>query len=288
VIFKVNLLNEHTGQTYQVKIKPVDNLLGRSWTALLKEAIDKGFEVSEPDRIYSLNDEWSKERIIEELQKRIEIVNMYDDNRIPFDLTSREWDQDLFNELHRFFEDFMHPDSGEPHEFYWHGPKMVKQAIREFNVLIHRYEQFENLGCPKINVSIHQRPTRDMVQEECELFGWGINNGDVTLKYCHHGKHLVDYWNDEDDHIGDKNILPQFAISSDFKIYFCDTYGKRREKEFFDWMDERKEFLESINIIKDDPMLTTGLGVVGKVIGNPNLIKDELFGVTKIMDVTYE
>jgi hypothetical protein len=286
--FILYLLNANTNVTHKIKIKPIDNILGHSWSILLKEAIDKNLKISEPDRIYALNDEWSKEKIVQELQERIDIVNMYQDNRIPFVLLSKEYNQDLFNKLHRFFEDFMHPDSGEPHNFYMTAHPYVKNAIREFNVLIHRYEQHDNIKCPKINVSIHDRPTRDMVADECKLFGWNIKSGDVTLKYCHHGKHLYDYWKDKDDHIGDKNILPQFKISSDFKIYFGGTYKNKKKKEFYKWMDSEKEFLNSLGIVKDDPMLTIGLGVVGKVVGDINKIKNDIYGITDIIKVEYE
>ena len=291
--FTLHLLNGETNTTHDIKIIPTNDPIGKKWSALLIEAIDNNLPISEPDRIYDLNDKWSDQNMITFLQEQIDIINEFDTGRIPFNLNEQVITRDLFNELHTYFENFMHVDGGESHDFYWNAPNDIQWAIRNFNVGIHRYEQTSGLFYkgrknPKINISIEDRPTMVMSEEECAGFKWCVPAGSVVLKYCHHGKHLYDYWKDEDDHIGDKNIIPQFNISSDFKVYFRKTYGWRNELKFFSWMKLKEDFLEGIGIKQKDPMLTTGLGVVGNIEGDPDEEHDKIYGITKIIGVSYD
>jgi hypothetical protein len=287
MIFHLYLLNEKTGFLHKVDIEPVDNVLGQSWAALLKEAIlSKNCWLVETDRIYHLNDKWSPKNTIIKMNECIDIVNSYD-KIIDYKLDLNP-DQEAMNYLHTFFEHLRGKDE-DPPEWYINSPRHVKDAVTLFNVLIHRYEGFiSKRQTSKITVSYKNRPTREMTLEEKKNFYPMVKAGDVYLKYCHKGKDLLDVFKNQDDHIGDENILPQHKISSDFNIVLDNFIGKTTTKNLFIWLNEKKEFFKSININIDDPLITIGKGVVGKIITNDiEQLKNELFGVTKIHDITY-
>ena len=287
MIFHLHLLNEKTNQVHILDLEPYDNILGRAWSSLLKEAIEsKNCWLVETDRIYHLNDSWSKENILSRMQKCVDIVNIYD-NIIDADLNG-EVNQDMMNYLHTFFEKLRGKDE-DPPKWYLDAPRQVKDAVSEFNVLIHRYEAYDSMNNhAKITVGYKHRPTREMTLEEKKCFNLDLQPGEVYLKYCHKGKDLLDVFKDQDEHIGDENILPQHKISSDFNINFSWKMQEKRKEEFYRWLEENKSFLKSINIDIDDPSVTIGRGVVGKVIHNDmEELKKEIFGVTKIHNITY-
>jgi hypothetical protein len=127
-----------------------------------------------------------------------------------------------------------------------------------------------------------------MTLEEKKSFYPKVKAGDVYLKYCHKGKDLLDVFKDQDDHVGDENILPQHKISSDFNIVLDNFIGRNTSKNLFLWLANNKNYLKSIGIDINNPEITIGKGVVGKVITNDiEQLKKELFGVTKIHDITY-
>jgi hypothetical protein len=287
MIFHLHLLNEKTGSLHKVDIKPVDNILGQSWAALLKEAIlSKNCWLVETDRIYHLNDEWSPENTIIKMNECIDIVNSYD-KIIDYKLDLNP-NQEVMNYLHTFFEHLRGKDE-DPPEWYINSPRHVKDAVTLFNVLIHRYEGFiAKRQTAKITVNYKNRPTREMTLEEKKSFYPRVKAGDVYLKYCHKGKDLLDVFKDQDDHVGDENILPQHKISSDFNIVLDNFINRKTGLKLIDWLIEKKEFLKSINIDIEDPSTTIGKGVVGKIVCEDlEKLKNELFGVTKIHDITY-
>jgi hypothetical protein len=287
MIFHLHLLNEKTGSLHTIDIQPSNNVLGQSWSSLLKKAIlSKECWLVETDRIYHLNDEWSKDNIISKMKNCIKTVNDYD-NIINVNLDDNI-DQELMNHLHTFFEHLRGKDDNPP-MWYINAPRNVKDAVTSFNVLIHRYEGFiMNYKHGKITVSYKNRPTREMTLEEKSFFNLGMQPGDVYLKYCHKGKDLLDVFKDKDEHVGDENILPQHRISSDFNLNFSWFMAENRKNEFNEWLQNKKEFLKSINIDIEDPSITIGKGVVGKIITDDlKQLQDSIFGVTKIHDITY-
>jgi hypothetical protein len=292
MIFHLHLLNEKTGSLHTIDIQPSNNVLGQSWSSLLKKAIlSKECWLVETDRIYHLNDEWSKDNILAKMKNCIKTVNDYD-NIININLDDNI-DQELMNHLHTFFEHLRGKDDNPP-MWYINAPRNVKDAVTSFNVLIHRYEGFiMNYKHGKITVSYKNRPTREMTLEEKSYFNLDMQPGDVYLKYCHKGKDLLDIFKDKDEHVGDENILPQHRISSDFNLNFSWSWfmaenRKNEFNEFNEWLQNKKEFLKSINIDIEDPSITIGKGVVGKIITDDlKQLQDSIFGVTKIHDITY-
>lgn len=286
MMFHLHLLNENTNQVHIIDLEPYDNILGIAWSSLLKEAIDSNnCWLVETDRIYHLNDNWSKQNILSKMQDCINIINNYD-IIINTPLNAK---QETMNYFHALFVDLIGKDN-DLSEWYVNSPKNVQDAVSEFNVLIHRYEAYDSMNNhAKITVGYKNRPTREMTLEEKKCFNLDLRPGEVYLKYCHKGKDILTVFKDKDDHANDENIVPQYIITPDFNINFSRGMKEIRKIQFNNWLDLKKEFFNSIDINIDDPSTTIGRGVVGKVIhNNIDVLKKEIFGVTKIHDITYK
>ncbi len=279
MIFYLDLIKDDG--IYTLTIESNNTPLGKAWGQMLKDMVDSGISISEPERIYALNDKWNLNIIKEQLLGYIDIINDYKDNTIIY--------KDDLNYLHKYFEDFMRKDKPQ-HEFYIKSPKLVQRAIREFNILIHRYEHMERNKGGKIVVSLDNRPTRLMTPEEASEFNTKIEAGDVTLKYCHKGKKVIDIFIDgelDNKHVGNKNIIPQREISADFKIYFDNPFKPDFDLRFNKWLNQNIDFFKDIGIDFNDPTNTIGFGKVGKILGPIDIIEKELYGVKEIYNVRY-
>ena len=275
--FYLDLLKDD-GSKYTIEIEPINTNIGRAWTQLLRDAIDNGAMLTEPERIYSLNDKWSTKAIKKKLIECVNTVNSYKEGTIEY---KNNW-----NYLHRYFEDFMQPDN----IFYLSAPEHVQFAIREFNILIHRLEHQERNNNEKIVVTLNKRPRRLMTPEEASEFSLDLEDGDVVIKYCHKGKKVLDIFSDDEldnRHVSDTNIKPHKKISADFKIYLTQPISQNRKDEFHTWINENESFFNDLGIDFRDPLNTIGFGKCARIVGDIDKIKKEMYGVTKIDNVRY-
>lgn len=277
MIFFLDLL-KGDGSLYTLTIESGDSELGIAWAKLLKASIDNGAIVTEPERIYYLNDKWDPALITEEMIKCIHIVNSYKKDTIIY--------KDNLNYLHKYFEDFVQPGN----QFFDAAPTEVRQAIRELNILIHRLEHMARQRSEKIVVSLSKRPRYEMTIDQALEFKRDIIPGDVMIKYCHKGKKITDIFTDDEldnRHIGNNNIKPQKKISADFKIYLSDPTIAGFWDKFDIWINNNMKFFNDVGIDLNNPMNTIGFGKVGSIVGDINNIKKEIYGVTKIYNVRY-
>lgn len=175
-----------------------------------------------------------------ELQKQIDIVNAYKGDTITSNISS---DQDTLNYLHKFFEDLRGEiDTGTI--FYNNSPDHVKEAINQFNVLIHETEHLiRSSTTPTIVGTFCDRPRIPLEEKDYDLFTIKWKYGEVYINYCEVGKPLLDVFKDNDSHIGEDNIRPQEYYSADFMIKFGtefpDEYHKKRLLDFNNWYKEQ-------------------------------------------------
>jgi hypothetical protein len=264
-----------------IQFKECNHSLGQKWAAALRDHLDAGTYVAEPHRIYNLNQEWSEARIVTSLNECIDIVNNYKlviDYRIEGTMT-----QQVSNRLHHYFE-VLRGENESPNQFYVDAPRDVKNAIQEYNILIHRWEDLGASG--RIVVQLKDRPIFPL--EDDDYLHWNLNfqPGDIRLNYCHKGKPIWDVFKDGDDVVGDDNIRPQFCYSADFSVGF--NKGPGDVPQYHAWWEKMSPKLNQLGFYKNDPKCAVGLAVVGKIIGDPTEIKKEIYGTTKILGVRYD
>jgi hypothetical protein len=156
-------------------------------------------------------------------------------------------------------------------------PENVKQAVRDFNVLIHRMEGIllnPKKPSPRIVVTFKNPPKYNIPESYLDKFNFLQKPGDVCLNYAHVGKPLYDIYKDVDDQVDEKNIKPQSHWSANFQILFYKERG--HNSEYYKsvekwWSSSRSKKVRSLGFKKNDPKNAWGKLTVGKVKNWPNL-----------------
>jgi hypothetical protein len=202
---------------------------------------------------------------IREINKQIIAVNLYKPNTI--ENTISDYNQDLLNYLHKFFEILRGPvEIGT--KFYNEAPIEVKNAIDQFNVLIHECEHLlREKNQPTIVVTFQDRPRYELKDKDHQNFTFKWEFGTVYINYCEVGKPLLDVFKDQDSHVGLDNIRPLNYYSADFMIKFGpsvpEEYYQERSKNFQSWYSNQ-------NFNFDKSKLSLGLIPVAKILDARN------------------
>lgn len=265
-----------------IPFKESNHSLGQKWAKSLKEHIDKGYPVAQPNRIYNLNNNWSESTIIKKLNDCIDYINAYK-QFIDFKITNVKMTQDDSNRLHRYFE-LMRGENDQPKQFYKQSPEDIKRCIEEYNVLIHRWEVLGLQG--RIVVHLKDRPMFDLDDEDYQFWTLNYQPGDVRLNYCHKGKTIWDVYKDGDFHVGDDNIRPQSRYSPDFNITF--GKGPGTPQQYLDWWKVVKPKMNNLGFYQNDPKCAVGHAIIGKIEGDSGEIKNHVTGSTEILGVRYD
>ena len=261
-----------------VEFYECDHSLGHKWADALRNHIDTKLPVSQPNRIYNLNDQWTEPNIVNAICHCIEVINTYKPV-IDYQITGDSITQEDSNKLHHYFE-ILRGENESPNEFYINAPSLIKKYIEEYNVLIHRWE---DLGLPgRIVVHFRDRPVFDLADEDYQHWTLDYQPGDIKLNYCHKGKTIFDVFKDQDDIVGEDNIRPQFKYSPDFNLGFIKGPGEI--KQFNDWWIDNQE---KLGYSFRDPKAAIGHAVVGKCVDDPEKVKQYIYGSTRILRVRH-
>ncbi|NDB29696.1 hypothetical protein EB151_09120, partial [archaeon] len=277
-------------QNKSIKIKPLNDELSQAWVS---EVIKQRANIKERDRIYGLNDLWSYDNCLREMQRQIDIINCWE---YIIDRNIVDLDQQQLNKYHVYFETMIGLDkskrnSNEPSIFFMNAPKLVRQAIVKFNILIHRLEGIPvgaKRSTRKRIVVTFKNPQRFLIPNS-ELYRFNFNQrpGDVVLSYCHVGKPLYDVMKDNDNDATDGNITPQTHWASSFQVCFFDgpQLNPNYQERVDQWWKNPNNRVVKLGYTKDDPKNAWGLIKVGEVI-DPNL--EYLDGITTVESIDYD
>jgi virulence-associated protein VapD len=179
------------------------------------EELSKNYEIYESERFSN----WGSSDTIYELNKRIDIINNYD-NLIDVKVSSNITQTDL-NYLHTFFEN-LRGEINQRTEWFQRAPENVKCALQEFNILIHSLEaELRTTNQPTCVVTFKNRPMLELTKDDMKQFTFRWITGTVYINYCHVGKTVLDVFKDNDT--VSKAVRPQTHYSADFMIKFGPT-----------------------------------------------------------------
>jgi len=150
-------------------------------------------------------------KYIKLINKQIEIINRYD--RVIDTFVTNCTDLNL---LHTHFED-LRGDVTEGTKWFNKAPKKIKEAVEQFNILIHEYESQKRGDAATVVVTFKNRPRQKLELANYNDFTFKWQFGCVYINYCHVGKNMLDIFKDKDQYTTD---VPQTHYSSDFMIKF--------------------------------------------------------------------
>jgi len=206
--------------------------------------LSKGYDILEDDRLT----DWGEHNYIDELNYHIGVINQYD-NVIDRTVSSSSTQED-FNYLHMFFEDLRgEHTAGTP--WYNSAPSYVKNAVCEFNILIHNLEssiRTQNKH-PTMVVTFKDRLRYELTQLDMDHFTCQWEKGAVYINYCQVGKTVLDVFKDNDTMAA---VRPQTHYSADFMVKLGPStpslYHQSRMKLLDAWIKDRKFTFENLNI----------------------------------------
>jgi hypothetical protein len=158
----------------------------------VKECEEKKSRVYEPDRIYNFpGDPRDRNWISDQLNLAVDTINTYSPGLIKH-RAKPVMDQKLMNDLHHYFELYRGPILSPP-KFFTDAPWNVKKALEDFNILIHRYEdycrneQYVASGrgpAAKAVVTFEGRKRYELADEDYLYFSKRVVFGRWYVNYC--------------------------------------------------------------------------------------------------------
>jgi hypothetical protein len=260
-----------------------DSSISRKFHSLLSDTLASGAGIIDPDRFHNFpgchkNREW----IVRELNRCIDLINRHQPGAI-LRRAKLYMTQDDLNHLHRYFEDYRGTILS-PGEFYRSAPAAVQDALNQYNLLIHRYEDFERnarfphaICCWEEN----KRTRLPLAARDFMEFRYGLTFGDLVLNYCELGKPILDAFFDDDRVMSDDNIRPLRYYSADLFLSFG-TGGLSRKlprwirihpKGFKEWWKSNYSRVKGAIPDLKDPSLALGHIVLGSLIRGEGSIR---------------
>jgi hypothetical protein len=236
---------------------------------LLQKHLENKITIHAPDRTFNFpGDGRDKVWIAQKLNECITTINNY------FPVIKHrafpDMDQEHMNQLHKYFEVYRGPVS-TPAKFYRLAPTEVKSAFSDYNSLIHRYEDFGrnlesvkngNAPAAKIVLNYSSSERHLLAEEDFLQFTTRIVFGCYYLNYCEVGKPIWDMYQDNDDVVGEENILPLKYYSADALIEFSPTCSEEvddnNRKLFSEWWDKNIALMDSLGFKKGAPTNAIG------------------------------
>jgi len=223
------------------------NNVSQKWA----EEISKEYELFETERFKSWRvDSNVEDELVSNLNFEIETINNFMPNCINTKVKKGTGQQTL-NYLHKIFEK-LRGEIRTGTDNFNNAPDAVKNAIQNLNILIHRYEDYNNSKPSELNPNhpfasivgtFKNRPRFPLQDEDYNYFTFNWKFGEVYINYCEVGKPILDVFKDDDELVGLDNIRPLHYYSADFMIKFGpDTpewFYKVRLKKLRTWLMEK-------------------------------------------------
>jgi len=281
--------------------------IAQKYFEAMQEVELQGYGIKDKDRFYNFphchkNEAW----MVEEMNQCINVINTYAPGSIV-EHAHIKMNQGHMNVLHRYFEMYR---GGvlTPKDFFTNAPQTVKRALEDYNLLIHRYEDFARKKRFPLNILPWPanrratlafnppRPRYPLADEDYQHFSTQTPFGSLQFDYCEVGKSLLDVFDNKDDIVGDDNIRPLRYYSADTIMRFRSPYvfpfiyavlnwlhRTIRHKQFKIWWKKHAEKLADLGFIWGDPKNSIGYITVAHLNRNKGSIAG--LSVPRIIDL---
>jgi len=259
IIVRLSQENNHQ-QTFDLVFKLENNHFVEKWIDRFKAVQQRQDPISEPWAFYNLNNRFSDDYIIEEMNRLVDECNRISPGLFDKKLYDVN-DQDTLNYLHSIFE--LHHgqlDAWKSNELFNipEGNKL-RQNLSFINQMVHRAEgQGSNKQIRVVWFDIPKTETYS--KADYQLFTNKQEFGGVYICYADVGKNLESLTFDDDDHVHD--FVPNTHYSADlvirFDSYETDANVETKESAYKNFFMQNREYFESKGYYREDPRLTTG------------------------------
>lgn len=267
-----------------------DNAFVPRWVERVQTA-QRQYPIDDPGRFYGFGPiEQQKQHSIFLINQCVDQINGYRPI-IDRKLESVD-DQDTLNYLHNIFERYHGMLQQQTDAFWNHAPNVIRQALANLNVLVHRCESVARGAYPRHVVTYYGLPkTETLTKEDYALFEPAVKIGTVYLNYVEIGKTLEDLAIDNDRYIGDDAFRPWHYYSADFNVKFWQddplliSELNAKIKQYY---HDNQEFFESRGYSWGDYRLVRGGLPLADLEDAPEDLLLRLEQNPKVTSVTFE
>jgi hypothetical protein len=249
---------------YDIPYKLANHSTAYKWFMVLYEDIYVNKRTWNNNRYVGFEDlEIEKRKLKDDMLEIIEICKK--EHPVEFNIhIKNNIDQDEFNHLHTWFEIYR-GELDNPHPFFVNGSDDFKYAIERFNQLIHMWEvqdEFAHKNITTVNIDFNNHYRIEMDDSDYENFEFFLYSDSITLPFISRGKNLIDFWINNDKHVGEENIRKYRYIASNFKLRCSGGWTQQdyEEKwtEFNKWFQIKSNYLNNIGFYWNDPKSCKG------------------------------
>lgn len=259
IIVRLSKKDNHQ-QTFDMSFKLENHHFVEKWIGRFKLVQQRQDPISEPWAFYNLNDRFSDDYIIEEMNRLVSECNRISPGLFDKYLDNIN-DQDTLNYLHSVFE--LHHgqlDAWKNNElFSGVEGNELRQNLSFINQMVHRAEGHGNNKQIRL-VWFDIPKTERYDEEDYKLFTDKREFGGVYICYADVGKNLESLATDEDEHVHD--FVPNLHYSADLVINFnpdeSEECVRQKQQQYEKFFVENREYFESKGYCYGDPRLTTG------------------------------
>lgn len=265
VLAKPEALDEELSLFYV----PRETSIGRKYFEALVDA--QLLTILNQNRVHNFpGSAFDRYTISEQLNHCIEAIHRYAPGIIAL-RAEPQMSQDHLNRLHYYFE-ILRGTVLDPPEFWLCAPLYVQTALKQLNLLIHRFEDYERSeqrlrdGLPPkahMILGFEERPRYPLADEDYLQCTKQLTFGAWYLAYCEVGKPLWDVFQDKDDVIKEADIRPLHYYSAEGHIEFGASMGDEEHQKlmapFWQWWDENDAKLSRLGFTKGDPKNAIGI-----------------------------
>jgi hypothetical protein len=231
------LIHLSQGLTLQFQIRTTP--LAELWVERMQAR--GSYPLDHPDRFYGFGSQL-EERIRAEImiQQCITTINQH----TPIIERGFDWSQDCLNYLHNIFERYHGLLDQQTSEYWQQAPVVVRQALSELNLAVHRCETVLEGVKPRFVCTWFDMPKTKKL-DPAQLAQWGetqIQFGTVYLNYCEIGKTVEDLAHDNDKYIGEDAFRPFGHYSADFHVAFFNHDLSFKEPGMQQYIDQHQDF----------------------------------------------
>lgn len=247
------------------------------------------YSIDDPKRFYGFGTvEIQTKDALLKINECVNTINSH--QRIINKTLSDVNDQDTLNYLHHIFEIYHGLLNKQTHEFWETAPLIVRHALANLNLLVHRCESIARGAKPRHVVTYYGLPkTSVLALEDYELFNDVIEFGTVYLNYVEIGKTFEDLANDNDVYIHDSAFQPFVHYSADFNVKFwsdTDLQVSQNRAILNTYYDKNFTFFKERNLERNSPLLAAGSIPLATLVDAPDNLIEILTARQEVTSVT--
>lgn len=243
-----------------LKFKLRDNSVVPKWIEKVQLA-QLSYTIDDPSRFYGFGNKDRQEKdALHSINTCIDVINQH--HHIIDKHLSTVDDSDTLNYLHHIFEVYHGLLDQQINEFYTTAPDVVKRALSDLNICVHRCESVARGNIPRHVVTYFGLPKTSVLDEaDYLLFDDVYTAGTVYLNYTEIGKTLEELAVDNDAYIFDEAFKPFRHYSADFVVFLANSNPKRVTNKRLltdEYYQKNEQFFSKRGYHRNHPHLKSG------------------------------